>query len=277
MLDWLQAYMTTDSVRQMVLRCLLFLFASAIFVTILADQTFIRFQVPELQAARHDSAVYTFFVTILLGAPWTFAFALMARKLAHSNARLETMARRDSLTGLCNRGAFLADVETAKRKARRHGARGWIILLDVDHFKRINDTHGHEAGDNALRHVASVLGSTVTPDMQVGRLGGEEFAVAFFGAADGLAFAERLRCGIEHSRWLHNGVPVQITVSLGVSEILAHEDLPSAIRRADTGLYAAKRSGRNRVQVEAPSVEPSGADFTLQPSSNRAMKAGAKS
>lgn len=163
-------------------------------------------------------------------------------KLAQAHARLAEKARYDQMTGVLNRGAFLATLESA-------GA-GVLLAIDADHFKRINDTHGHQAGDEALMLIASAIRAGVREGDLVGRIGGEEFA-AFLGGASAeqaSAVAERIRSGVEAIRFAPgDGAPVPLSVSVGAARLGAHTSWTQAMRAADARLYEAKRGGRNRV------------------------------
>jgi len=125
------------------------------------------------------------------------------------------------------------------------------LMVDVDYFKRVNDTHGHGAGDEVLKQVAEVLRNSVREaDIPV-RYGGEEFILFLVGASSvGVAeYAERIRSAIErHPCALGPGLSLSVTVSIGVAERRQHEPLDGLIRRADEALYRAKQGGRNRVE-----------------------------
>jgi diguanylate cyclase (GGDEF)-like protein len=158
-------------------------------------------------------------------------------------AEVALQASTDSLTGLLNRRAF----ERAVTASRREHSSVAVAMADLDHFKALNDTYGHETGDRALRVFAQTLRTCVRASDLVARHGGEEFAIALpdCSAEDALSILETLRVQIERSA-AQAGLP-QFTASFGVVEIGPDEDLPSALGRADQALFEAKRSGRNRV------------------------------
>ncbi len=181
----------------------------------------------------------------------------MQQKLATAEDKLQeqakaiqshlTAARTDALTGLANRRAF--DDEIARRFAefQRHGRTFSVLMIDVDHFKKFNDTHGHQAGDEVLRGVGRVLGAT-TRDMDlVARYGGEEFAVVFPEAlvADAKGRVERIRTAIESTPFPYGGAELHVTASLGIAHLRVDEDAAALIQRADAALYASKQAGRN--------------------------------
>ncbi|HYH20749.1 MAG TPA: sensor domain-containing diguanylate cyclase [Azospirillum sp.] len=173
---------------------------------------------------------------------------ITSRKALESH--LEWLATTDPLTGLANRNRFFTVAEVEMRRAERVARPVSVLMIDLDHFKRVNDTHGHEVGDAVLKAFARLSRAALRPQDLVARFGGEEFAVLLpeTDRNGALAIAERLRAEAEGLRG--DGVPpeVGVTVSIGVSEIDKAERTPDlALSRADRALYAAKRAGRNRV------------------------------
>lgn len=158
----------------------------------------------------------------------------------------ERLAHTDRLTGLMNRRGFEAALRRDVARARRQGAPVSFLLVDVDHFKRVNDTKGHAAGDLVLRQVGRCLVSVVRTSDAVGRWGGEEFIAALPGTdlESARQCAERVRHAVE--RLSPDSGPV--TVSVGVSALERDEEVAAAIARADARLYLAKSNGRNRVE-----------------------------
>jgi diguanylate cyclase (GGDEF)-like protein len=163
--------------------------------------------------------------------------------LAAAQARF---ALTDQLTGLMNRRAMQAALARETARARRHGAAASIVLCDVDHFKAINDRHGHAAGDQVLRRVAQALAGAVRASDVCARWGGEEFIVLLpqTPLAGARCAAETVRRAIARRAQ----VPPVATVSAGVAEIGLDETAESALRRADEYLYRAKAAGRDRVE-----------------------------
>jgi diguanylate cyclase (GGDEF)-like protein len=178
----------------------------------------------------------------------------LAHELQEEKARVEILARSDFLTSLNNRRAFYESGEKELRYAQRYGHTTCLTMLDIDHFKSINDRFGHAAGDAVLRAVAALIREQLRSTDIAGRLGGEEFAVLLPEVTLDLAheIAERLRAAIEQKEVEHVPAPIRLTASLGVVEIGNGESLEQAIARADAALYAAKHAGRNRVVVTAP-------------------------
>ena len=169
--------------------------------------------------------------------------------------RLEQQARTDALTGLANRRDFNERAHAELARCRRGAKPMAMLMIDIDHFKQVNDRHGHEVGDLALRRLADSCRSDLREIDLPARLGGEEFVALLTETAlpAALEVAERLRQHIEALVIeLQYGTPLRLTVSIGVAELAAtdasHEDL---MRRADRALYAAKGAGRNRVAAAA--------------------------
>ncbi len=169
----------------------------------------------------------------------------LQHELVAQGARLEALLREDALTGLSNRRAILTQLGGMVSAARRHGHPLSIAILDLDHFKRINDTHGHKTGDDVLVMAAHALGTHLRAEDQLGRLGGEEFLILLpdTDAAAASHVAEKLRLEVAAAP-----SPVPVTVSAGVAtwDGEASDDL---LQRADDALYAAKDAGRDRVMA----------------------------
>jgi diguanylate cyclase (GGDEF)-like protein len=181
-------------------------------------------------------------------------------RLASLNDELERLVGVDSLTGLSNRRQIGDDLVRAVSAARRHDAELSILLIDVDRFKDINDTHGHQGGDRALAAIARAMEDALRREDLVGRWGGEEFiAILPATGLDGASVvAERIRAGIAQVEVLtYDALPICPSASIGVAA-LAREGANDLLDRADRALYAAKRAGRNRVEVAAPPAVLSG-------------------
>jgi diguanylate cyclase len=159
----------------------------------------------------------------------------------------ESEARTDSLTGIANRRAFDDDLKRRFSEWERKHTPCTLVLLDIDFFKKFNDTHGHQVGDEVLRQVAKVL-KAQSRDMDLPcRYGGEEFGVILpaTDAASACKVAERIRAAVEESTTVCDGKSLKVTCSLGVSEFRPGVDVDQLIRRADEALYASKKAGRN--------------------------------
>lgn len=169
-------------------------------------------------------------------------------------ADLREMAATDMLTGLPNRRHFLAQLEQEKARVSRAEEKcAAVLMIDIDHFKVVNDTFGHAAGDHVLRHLSTLMREDLRKIDTLGRLGGEEFAVILPGADSAAAevFAERLRRQVADTPAVHESWTIPLTISIGVTEIKPLDvTADDALTRADRALYRAKECGRNRVTVE---------------------------
>jgi diguanylate cyclase (GGDEF)-like protein/PAS domain S-box-containing protein len=167
--------------------------------------------------------------------------------------KLQDQAQVDYLTGLCNRRHFMHQAEMELARAIRYGKNLALFMMDVDHFKSINDSHGHQMGDLVLKKLAEICTGELREVDIIGRVGGEEFAVLLpeTGEAEGAAVAERIRIAIENGKVsMDKGLPIRFNVSIGVTFLVSEEDnLDVLFARADRALYEAKAAGRNRTQV----------------------------
>ncbi|WP_321785417.1 diguanylate cyclase [Burkholderia pyrrocinia] len=167
-------------------------------------------------------------------------------------AELHRMATTDHLTQLSNRHAFMRQSEAALRSVRTTGRAAAVLMLDLDHFKALNDRWGHPLGDRALRHFARLLLAETGPDGIVGRVGGEEFAIVLPGSNldTAFAFARRLQQRAMQARLVHEDQQVELTVSIGI-DAMRESDFGAyqSLSRADKALYLAKDRGRNRIEV----------------------------
>jgi len=174
-------------------------------------------------------------------------------RLERVNHRLEELATTDELTGLCNRRHFLAILEQECRRASRTGADLALAMLDLDHFKRVNDTYGHTFGDRVLAEAASIMRQVARTTDTVARYGGEEFMILMpeTSADEARHAAERIRTRIAYRSVSEGTQEVGITASVGISARKdgGPGDPDDLIRRADEALYAAKQAGRNCIKA----------------------------
>lgn len=168
------------------------------------------------------------------------------KQLLQLNDELQELATRDELTGLYNRRIFQKGLTAAVDQAKLFADKSFSLLLfDIDHFKRVNDTYGHHIGDEVLKELAAKLHDKIRPPHIAARIGGEEFGVIFYDPdhEQNIIRAEELRSFVEHSGW--NSIPV--TISMGITEF-SRSDNPSQLYiRADEAQYVSKHQGRNRL------------------------------
>lgn len=176
--------------------------------------------------------------------------AVNKKELEDLNKRLEQVSQTDSLTQLFNRGHWESTLHQEFLRVKRSGGSSTLLMFDIDHFKKINDEHGHSCGDEALRHLSELLRTTLRETDIAGRYGGEEFVVTLLdtdkqGAA---IFAERIRALIEANPFVYKNTKIEMTVSVGFAgnspDFAKHERW---IEAADKALYHSKEHGRNRV------------------------------
>lgn len=215
-----------------------------------SERVWILRDISHLQQAHHDSEMHTTMVEA--DAART---AELAEQLYHAKAELEAnqaeltrLANTDSLTGLLNRRRFTALGEEAIKNTDTDNI--WVIMMDIDHFKRINDTYGHAAGDVAIRDFATMVSEHVGDDGFIGRMGGEEFAAILENVEmdDAIKIAESIRKATAAHITVHESEKFRFTTSIGVAQWLPGEiTIEAALDRSDQALYSAKTFGRNRV------------------------------
>lgn len=171
-------------------------------------------------------------------------------KIHQLNLNLEQLAMTDELTQLANRRAFFNRADEELRRSSRYKHPLSFMMIDIDHFKNINDTYGHDAGDEALSSVAKMLTNNIRDIDFLARFGGEEFVVMMpeTNLTSAVELAERLRLSVESTPCLIKEIETRFTVSIGVASM--HEDIQDInllIKDADTAMYKAKEQGRNRV------------------------------
>lgn len=167
--------------------------------------------------------------------------------LETQNADLAEQTRTDPLTGMPNRRAFAAALDVEMKKSAGNGQKLSVAVLDIDHFKMINDLHGHAEGDQVLVELASMLKAQFSGGGMAARYGGEEFVMLF---PDSTSEQARLQCEFVRQAVSLLPIGLPISVSIGVAELRRHDDTTDDLfKRADEALYAAKRGGRDRVEV----------------------------
>jgi len=178
------------------------------------------------------------------------------RQLKTKTMLMERLALTDALTGLPNRRAIETWAAGQLSGAARHKFSCWVVVADLDHFKQVNDTFGHDAGDAVLQRFSKILKANTRTSDLCGRLGGEEFLLVLTYAAkhDALAVVERIRTQLDRTPFTFGGCTMRVTASFGLAGFEGHQK-PSIFSKlqalADEALYAAKRAGRNRVELAA--------------------------
>ena len=221
----------------------------------------IAFAIQDSALTRAMAFASTIYVIAAFRAAKTLSATLkksyqLTHELERARASAEEQARTDELTGMRNRRAFYEVGDLAVAQAIRYRDPLALILLDIDHFKKINDTWGHATGDEVLRLVALIVQRTIRTSDVAGRVGGEEFAILLprANAADAVAMAERLRVAMEKAPLYHDQGEIHFTSSFGVALAGGEANtLEKLLADADRALYEAKESGRNRVVSRAPS------------------------
>jgi two-component system cell cycle response regulator len=177
------------------------------------------------------------------------------REIEEKNRLLEEAARTDHLTGLANRRAIEEWANRQLRGAARHGYPFWVVIMDLDSFKSVNDNYGHDAGDAVLQKFAEILRQNTRASDLSGRLGGDEFLLILthVGRENIELTLDRLRQQFGSQIFTFNGQKVKVTASFGITGFQGKEapEIGALVRQADKALYAAKRGGRNQVKVES--------------------------
>jgi diguanylate cyclase len=217
---------------------------------------FDSFNFGALTETQRDHSIATdFLVPLILAGPLLYFFTSKLRELAIAHHKLAIVASTDSLTAVLNRGAFTTIVDAYLNEVRDHErvVSGALLVIDVDYFKRINDSFGHERGDEALRLIAETIKGVVRGVDLVGRMGGEEFGVFLPGssALRAEAAAERIRKAISEATFEPGGSRSPLSVSVGGASFEHGVPFVELYRIADKRLYDAKHSGRNRVSFTA--------------------------
>ena len=165
--------------------------------------------------------------------------------------QVKSMLHQDPLTGTLNRRGIDEAFRQEASRCDRHDVRLCVAIIDLDNFKSINDTLGHQSGDNVLVHVAEVVRATLRPTDRIGRFGGEEFLLLLPETAlkESAAVLARIKRELAQKPLIEKALPLKITFSGGIAERTEHEPLDALLARADAALYQAKRAGKNRVTL----------------------------
>ncbi|MDQ2078351.1 sensor domain-containing diguanylate cyclase [Marinimicrobium sp. ABcell2] len=172
--------------------------------------------------------------------------------LEQANEELGRLSMTDRLTGLLNRGTWENYIDAEFERYRRYGHETALVMFDIDHFKPVNDTYGHLAGDEVIKHTADVMRASLRSVDRAGRYGGEEFGIILpeTNAEGALVICERIRETIENSTVETEVAPIQYTISMGIAPLTDKpENYMQWLQQADEALYAAKEGGRNQVRI----------------------------
>lgn len=198
-----------------------------------------------------DAMLVAFCIPALVAPPSFLYYVWVARRMEQLNAQLDRLARQDPLTGLDNRRAFVEQASACLKGRSAH----MLVMVDIDHFKHINDSLGHAGGDLALQHASAVITAAAPQDALVARLGGEEFGLLFplqtgeTACQSGEAMVDAIRLRLEALPLITPAGLTRMTASFGIALSRADESLDHLLCRADNALYAAKNAGRNRLAV----------------------------
>jgi diguanylate cyclase (GGDEF)-like protein len=196
--------------------------------------------------------VFTFVGAYIMATSWTIGYMMLLRDKAE--VQLQTFAMTDPLTGIHNRRMFFELAEVEFRKARRARTAVTLLMIDIDHFKEVNDSHGHAVGDQVLRHVAATIGNCLRIEDVFVRYGGEEFGVMVATVSEThiRQLSERIRLAVERAPYSSGpSITIPLSVSVGACRAVpsAIHSLEFLLAQADASVYQAKREGRNRVVV----------------------------
>jgi len=209
----------------------------------LANAALLLITLPQIWVVLEHSVAMRVTITLLVVSTFSIIFLRMISIQQH---KLETQIATDPLTGLNNRTLLQFTLERAIQQSQRTSIPMTLIILDLDHFKTVNDTLGHDAGDSVLRGIGKLLMKRLRGADKVFRLGGEEFALLLYDTDEenGIHVAEELRTAIESSSFIPNR---SVTASIGVASLQPDEDWKDWMKRGDQQMYRAKSEGRNQV------------------------------
>lgn len=218
----------------------------------------VSFDITNLEGALRQNLIIIITLSVittgsLLGLLYT-AFRLLKKRLDMARETLNAIAHLDPLTGISNRRHLLEHFEEELARTNRSGRQTACLMIDVDHFKAINDQYGHVMGDAVLKHLAVIVKETIRPYDLFGRFGGEEFLLVLpdTDSPGAMALAERIRRRVEGELAVRSGLETDqpVTISLGMTSLSASDvTVEDIISRADSALYAAKAGGRNRIET----------------------------
>jgi diguanylate cyclase (GGDEF)-like protein len=189
----------------------------------------------------------------LIGTQMRNALSGSNDRLAAALTQVRELSERDELTGLQNRRSILASLSEERARFVRGGLAFGVAILDIDHFKRVNDRYGHAVGDEVLRTFAKIVAGSLRSNDRIARFGGEEFLLLLPNTSEArlaVLAAERCRCAVDEYPWTYLAADFKVTCSIGLTISRAGEGVAEMLARADVSLYRAKSEGRNVVCVE---------------------------
>jgi len=181
----------------------------------------------------------------------------LVSELQKDKEKFQDMAYKDALTGMYNRRFFFENVSILIEQAKRTNTPTCIVMYDIDNFKKVNDTYGHDMGDVVLKDFANTIKSNIRKSDIAARLGGEEFAVFLYNTdvENGFKVADKIRQSFENSTHTLNDITIKCTCSGGIYQIQQEDDIDSALKKADEALYVAKRTTKNRIVIYKEGIE----------------------
>lgn len=224
--------------------------ASAVVACLVITHVFVHVAIPADFPESRELLITLGYILSLIGSIGVGTpFSLMVSKSllqAHQlQLHIVSMSLTDHLTGLPNRAAVLGKIEVAIAVGLKHGKTGTALFVDLDHFKKINDTYGHAGGDAALRHAADIMRTTLGPNAVMGRFGGEEFVCFIEDSADAPAIAAQIIMALRESTVRYGDQTIAVKASIGLANTDGSGNVEHLLSQADEALYIAKSSGRD--------------------------------
>lgn len=192
--------------------------------------------------------IYSFLTVSCLFAFYEYVRQTSFKRIKEMSQKFEKQAMRDPLSGLLNRRGMQEELQQEFARNKRYENDLTVMMCDIDHFKNVNDTYGHDQGDEIIRSLGKTFKLELRKQDSVARWGGEEylFLLPETGGAQALLLAEKLRAKIEQTQYHHDDQTFNITISIGLHQIVENDTINKAISQADSNLYKAKENGRNR-------------------------------
>lgn len=212
------------------------------------------FTIGDLPFEIQQRAILTAVALPILIAPPAIAYTTYQEMINHDlMLKIHRMAHTDEMTGLANRRAFMGEAQETIDQHNFMTQNMTVMIVDIDHFKRVNDRFGHAAGDAALSHIARVMQTAMPHDALIARLGGEEFAISatFDEMADLHDLAESIRQSVAAQPLRYEKQTIAMTISIGVSIAYEDDTVSTLLSRADVALYDAKHAGRDQIAIAA--------------------------